>query len=136
MEEIEVVLDNEHHYSDARDERVKETGEIFTPLPLINKMLDEIGYDWDNHDHSKTWLDPTGGSGNFLVALAQRGILLKNLYSAELMQDNVDLCKERLEGPNPTEEIKKILNKNIVCNDFLTYDCSFEEPKETEKWNF
>ena len=135
MEEIEVVLDNEHHYSDARDERVKETGEIFTPLPLINKMLDEIGYDWDNHDHSKTWLDPTGGSGNFLVALAQRGILLKNLYSAELMQDNVDTIKRRLrEIYGDTPEVNKRLNNNIVQADALTYAYWFDTDMDLFVW--
>ena len=41
------------------------------------------------------------------------------------MEDNVKLCKERLAGPTPTQEILDILDKNIVCHDALTYDYSF-----------
>ena len=43
------------------------------------------------------------------------------------MEDNVKLCKERLAGPTPTQEILDILDKNIVCHDALTYDYSFGE---------
>jgi hypothetical protein len=50
------------------------------------------------------------------------------------MEDNVKLCKERLAGPNPTMKILKILDKNIVCADALTYDYSFGEPTGIEKW--
>ena len=35
--------------------------------------------------------------------------------------------KKRLAGPEPTERIIEILNKNIVCHDALTYDYSFGE---------
>ena len=31
-------------------------------------------------------------------------------------------------------KILKILDKNIVCADALTYDCSFGEPVGIEKW--
>ncbi len=50
---------------------------------------------------------------------------LSTTYGVELMEDNVKLCKERLAGPNPTQEILDILDKNIVCHDALTYDYSF-----------
>jgi hypothetical protein len=43
------------------------------------------------------------------------------------MADNVIECKKRLAGPEPTERIMEILNKNIVCHDALTYDYSFGE---------
>ncbi len=50
---------------------------------------------------------------------------LSTTYGVELMEDNVKLCKKRLAGPNPTQEILDILDKNIVCHDALTYDYSF-----------
>ena len=50
---------------------------------------------------------------------------LSTTYGVELMEDNVKLCKERLAGPNPTQEILDILDNNIVCHDALTYDYSF-----------
>jgi hypothetical protein len=42
------------------------------------------------------------------------------------MEDNVKLCKERLAGPNPTQEILDILEKNIVCADGLRYHYRFD----------
>ena len=122
-EEIE-----EFHYSKDRDERVKDTGEVFTPPELINKMLDDIGYDWINHDHTKKWLDPTGGSGNFLVELAKRGILLENMYSVDLMPDNVEMMHSRLKKIfGDTEDTAFHLNRNVVQGDALTYHFDFYE---------
>jgi len=51
---------------------------------------------------------------------------LKTTYGVDLMEDNIIECKKRLAGPEPTDEIIKILNKNIVCANGLTYDYSFE----------
>ena len=42
------------------------------------------------------------------------------------MDDNINECRKRLAGPNPTLEILEIVNKNIVCHDTLTYDYTFE----------
>ena len=117
-----------HHYSDERDKRVKETGEVFTPDALIQKMLNGTGYDWDNHNHSKTWIDPTCGSGNFLVALAKRGIQIQNLFGVDLMQDNTETTKRRLtEIYGDSENTTFHLNRNIVCADALTYHYDFFE---------
>jgi hypothetical protein len=58
---------------------------------------------------------------------------LSTTYGVELMKDNVKLCKDRLAGPKPTMKVLKILNKNIVCDDALTYDYSFGEPVGIEK---
>ena len=52
---------------------------------------------------------------------------LSTTYGVDLMEDNVNECKRRLSGPNPTPEILKIVNRNIVCHDALTYDYNFEE---------
>ena len=54
----------EFHYSEARNDRVKETGEVFTPDSLVQKMLDDLGIDWTKLPQDKTFLDPTCGSGN------------------------------------------------------------------------
>ena len=60
---------------------------------------------------------------------------LSTTYGVELMEDNVKLCKERLAGPNPTQEILDILDKNIVCADALKYHYRFDgtDPKTTEQ---
>jgi type I restriction-modification system DNA methylase subunit len=125
MEEIE-----EFHYSDNRDERVKETGEVFTPDTLVQSMLDGLDVDWSNPPQDKIFLDPTCGSGNFLVVLAERGILVNNIYGVDLMPDNIETTKRRLreiflEKGMSEEDINFHLDRNIVCANALTYHYEF-----------
>jgi hypothetical protein len=122
--------------------RVKETAEVFTPTPLVQEMLDNLPQELFE-DPTKTFLDPSCGDGQFLseVVIRKMGMsdctleqALSTTYGVELMEDNVKLCKERLAGPNPTQEILDILDKNIVCADALKYDYSFGEPVGIEVW--
>jgi len=134
-------IENEHHYSEDRDDRVKETAEVFTPDWLVQQMLDSFKIDWNNPPQDKTFIDPTCGSGNFLVALAKRNIPLKNIYGVDLMQDNIDTTKKRLTeiflekgmqlGDKDTEDtIIYHLERNIICADALTYHYEFWWHKE------
>jgi hypothetical protein len=117
--------------------RVKETAEVFTPTPEVQKMLN--GLEDENKqlfsNPTKTFLDPSCGDGQFLSEVIIRKMersnctleqALSTTYGVELMEDNVKLCKERLAGPNPTQEIWDILDKNIVCADALTYHYRFD----------
>jgi hypothetical protein len=122
--------------------RVKETAEVFTPTPLVQEMLDNLPQELFE-DPTKTFLDPSCGDGQFLSEIVIRKMgksgcsleqALSTTYGVELMEDNVKLCKERLAGPNPTQEILDILDKNIVCADALKYDYSFGEPVGIEVW--
>ena len=120
----------EFHYSDERDERVKETGEVFTPDSLVQKMLDELNIDWNNIPPTETFLDPTCGSGNFLVALLRRGVNLSQIYGVDLMPDNVSTTKKRLTEialvqDYSQEDIDFHLCRNIVEADALTYHYQF-----------
>lgn len=46
-------------------------GEVFTPLAVVNEMLDKLPDDvWSNKD--LTWLDPAVGIGNFMVVIYER----------------------------------------------------------------
>ena len=124
--------------------RIKQTAEVFTPTWLVQQMLDKLEEETEDifKDKDKTFLDNSCGDGQFLTEVVIRkmenGIDLKQAlrttYGVELMEDNVQLCKERLAGPDPDEEIWEILDKNIVCHDALTYDYSFGEPVGIEKW--
>ena len=125
--------------------RIKQTAEVFTPTWKVQEILDEIEKE-DTElflNSNKTFLDETCGDGQFLSEVVIRKMersnctlekALSTTYGVELMEDNVKLCKERLAGPNPTMKILKILDKNIVCADALTYDYSFGEPTGIEKW--
>ena len=48
---------------------------------------------------------------------------LSTVYGVDLMQDNVDECRRRLLCGR--EDLRHIVEKNIVCHDGLTYDYSF-----------
>jgi len=118
----------EFHYSEDRDNRVKETGEVFTPDSLVQKMLDGLDIDWDNPPQDKTFLDPACGSGNFLVALAKRGIPVHNIFGLELMHDNVETTKQRLrEVYGNTDDVNFHLDRNIEQGDALTNSYDFYE---------
>lgn len=117
--------------------RVKETAEVFTPTTEVQKMLNELENENKElfSNPAKTFLDNSCGDGQFLSEVIIRKIersgctleqALSTTYGVELMEDNVKLCKERLRGPNPTQEILDILDKNIVCADALTYHYRFD----------
>lgn len=49
----------------------KENGEVFTPMTLVNEMLDQLPKDlWKNKNLK--WLDPAAGMGNFSIAVYLR----------------------------------------------------------------
>lgn len=117
--------------------RIKKTAEIFTPQLLVTEMLDKL--ERENPilftDPSKTFIDNSCGDGEFLGEIVIRKMersgcsleqALSTTYGVDLMEDNVEECKKRLAGPNPTPEILEILNKNIICADGLTFDYNFE----------
>jgi type I restriction-modification system DNA methylase subunit len=118
---------NEHGYMsgvDRMSERVKSTGEVFTPTSLVIEMLQQM--DINNFAPGKTVIDPACGDGQFLVTVKWIKVIhfsmteedaVKDIYGVDIMQDNVDLCKTRLGGGN------------IICDDMLN-------PKtiEVKKW--
>jgi hypothetical protein len=118
-----------------RNSRRKQTAECFTPPELVNEMLDKLPSDiWD--DPSKTFIDPAGGSGNFVIEILKRKLknnhpplqALSTIFSIELMPDNVEEMKQRLLDllpPLSDDDLlkaKDIINHNIVCHDALTWD--------------
>lgn len=111
--------------------RVKATGEIFTPTPLVKEMLDKLDPSVFT-DAEKTVLDPTCGDGQFLsevlIRKVESGIdfeqALSTIYGVDLMADNVKLCQDRLLCGR--EDLRHIVEQNIVCNDGLTYHYRFD----------
>lgn len=110
--------------------RVKSTGEVFTPTELVREMLEQIPVDQFT-DPAKTFLDPSCGDGQFLGEVLIRKMengstfeqALETIYGVDLMQDNVDQCRERLLCGRT--DLAHIVERNIVCHDALTYDYSF-----------
>jgi len=111
--------------------RVKATGEVFTPSELVEEVLDNIPKDQFTNP-TKTFLDNSCGDGQFLSSVLyrklQNGIefekALSTIYGVDLMQDNVDLCRERLLCGR--EDLRHIVEQNIVCADGLRYHYRFD----------
>jgi len=99
---------NNHQYMSGVErsfERVKNSGEIFTPTDLVLEMLSKC--DLDIFSPNKTVLDPACGDGQFLYAVYLIKTIhfgmthedaLEDIYGVDIMRDNVDLCKKRLGG--------------------------------------
>lgn len=107
------------------EERVKQTGEVFTPPELVNHILDKFDESVWN-DPSSTFIDPACGDGNFLVEVKKRllaaghseqHIIENMIFGVDLMPDNINECIRRLNA----EKYKH----NIVQCDALTYDFNF-----------
>jgi len=124
---------------DREKTRVKATGEVFTPTDLVQEVLDQLPQDQFT-DTSKTFLDPSCGDGQFLGEVLIRKIengstfeqALSTVYGVDLMQDNVELCRERLLCGR--EDLRHLVEKNIVCADGLRYHYRFDgsEPYDDE----
>ena len=115
------------------DERIKVTQEVFTPMELVEYMIDDIDVELLK-DPESTFIDNSAGCGNFLVGLknrllqyhSEKHILDHMLYAVEMMKDNhQELCK-RL-GVSVT-------HPHYVCHNALTYDYSFGEPIGLEQF--
>jgi hypothetical protein len=112
--------------------RVKETQEVFTPTKMVNDLLDQLPQELFA-DSTQPVIDNSCGDGQFLsealIRKVEAGIdfetALSAIYGVDMMQDNVDLCRERLLCGR--EDLRHIVEKNIVCHDALTYDYSFGE---------
>jgi len=101
-----------------KEKEKKENGEVFTPLPLVNEMMDKLDEAYIK-EHGKSiftedrlkWLDPAVGIGNFPIIVYQRlmkglisiypneeerrkHILEEMIYSSELTPKNVFIYKK------------------------------------------
>jgi len=111
--------------------RVKATGEVFTPTSLVEEVLDEINPE-KFINPEKTFLDPACGDGQFLASVLYRKlqndidfeVALSTIYGVDLMPDNVKLCQDRLLCGR--EDLRHIVEKNIVCADGLRYHYRFD----------
>jgi len=111
--------------------RVKQTGEVFTPLDLCERMVREIPEE-KLKDADAKFLDNSCGDGNFLVTLLKvlseyhdpQHVLNEMIYGVDLMEDNVATAKKRL-GLTPEDKGWH----HIVCANGLEYDYTFEVPE-------
>ena len=129
---IQHVRDRSYMSGIERDEtRIKQTNEVFTPTLLVQEILDKFDQTLFSNP-IKTFIDPTCGDGQalgeVLIRKLESGIefeiALSTIYGVEFEVDNVELCRERLLcGRN---DLRYIVEKNIVCADALRYHYRFD----------
>lgn len=114
-------------------ERIIKNGEVFTPECIIEEMCSNVPEeDWSNP--TKTFLDPTCGNGQILCYILKRRLeagvpkkeAISTLFGIELMKDNVELARKRLNEILGTNEYNSIIEHNIVCSDIFWWNI--------EKW--
>lgn len=111
--------------------RVKATGEVFTPTNIAQHMLDTMDQTIFA-DSTKTVIDNSCGDGQLigeaLIRKLENGVdfetALSTIYGVDLMQDNVELCRERLLCGR--EDLRHIVEQNVVCADALRYHYRFD----------
>ena len=116
--------------------RIKETEECFTPTEICIDIINQYQkLDADLFvNPAKTFLDPSCGDGQFLGEVLIRKVengstfeqALGTVYGVDIMQDNVELCRERLLCGQ--EHLRHIVERNIVCANGLEYDFLFGNP--------
>ena len=131
---------------EKRSKRQKQTAEVFTPIPLVNDMLNKLPKEvWEEN---KTFLDPACGNGNFLVEILKRKLAqghdslkaLKTIYGLDIMQDNIQECRYRLlkiVRDNLTKEHLRavLINiKHISLNRDIRGQGHLPKDKRKKKW--
>jgi hypothetical protein len=118
--------------------RVKATGEVFTPTPLVQEILDKLPLEQFTNP-TRTFLDPSCGDGQFLGEVLIRKMengstfeeALSTIYGVDLMIDNVDLCRERLLCGQ--EQFRHIVEQNIYQRDALIHSYEFTPMSNTRR---
>ena len=137
------LLDREYMSGIERDEaRIKATAEVFTPDRLVAKLVKKTGLAKIN-DPEKQIIDPTCGDGQFLAYILycrlEAGVPLltglATLYGIELQKDNHKMCQARLRcgHDDPEKEVFKMIDRNIVKANALTYHMRFDGSRPPRK---
>jgi hypothetical protein len=139
-------------------QRVIDHGEVFTPDWMVEAMLGQVGDECERID--SRFLEPACGSGNFLAPILQRKLAavekrfgtnefertqqsllaLMCTYGIELLEDNVDECRQRLlsilgeylqldVGDVVLAAAARVLEANVVRGDALTMSTAGGVPR-------
>ncbi len=106
--------------------RVKAHGEVFTPRHMVNQMLDLVSDDLEIVD--KTFLEPSAGDGNFLVAILQRKLRAieqqhrRDLWSREALFAIASIYGIELLADNHLDA------KALMLDEFVRFQASHDVP--------
>jgi type I restriction-modification system DNA methylase subunit len=120
--------------------RVKASGEIFTPTPVVREILGKLDQTLFK-DPTKTFLDNACGDGQFLSEILIKKFKYSNqtdddfkqalstIYGVDINADNILLCRERLLCGR--EEFRSIVEENILIGNSLDPEAAV--PGQTTK---
>ena len=147
-------------------QRVADHGEVFTAEREVNAMLDLVKQETERID--SRFLEPACGDGNFLPEILRRKlavvkanyrrnpadyekyavIAVTSIYGIDILQDNVEACRERLFGiwneeytanckKEANDECRETLSfnlsRNILCGNALTLKQVDSQGQDTEQ---
>lgn len=146
-------------------QRVADHGEVFTPLWMVEAMLDLVKAESERID--ARFLEPACGSGNFLVRVLQRKLAaveikyaasdferrhyallgLMCIYGIELLADNIAECHANLLEIfadylkiDASDDLRRaasvVLSQNIVHGDALTMRTHDGQPITFSEWGY
>ncbi len=146
-------------------QRVADHGEVFTPLWMVEAMLDLVKDETERID--SRFLEPACGRGNFLVRILQRKLAavelkygksdferrhyallaLMCIYGIELLADNLAECRaymleiltDYLNG-EASDDLHRaanyVLSQNLVHGDALTMRTHDGQPIKFSEWGY
>lgn len=133
MRECGGGIDTEHL---TKAERIRQFGEVFTPLPTVREMLDTLeAGDPTVFDPARTFLEPACGDGAFVVEILRRKFercrrpadyrtALESVYGFEIQGENVRTCIRNVTELcyhyfRPTKQELQIINDHVIQCDGL-----------------
>lgn len=138
------LTDKVKHKAAHSKEKSDLHGEVFTPIELINQMLDSIPKDfW--YDKSKTWFDPSAGVGNMPSVIVER--LMKTLSDQiedandrykYIMENMIYMAEYQEESAKTIEEIfnpNGNIKLNLYFGDTLKMPTDFFDLSYEERFN-
>ena len=93
----------------------KSTGAYYTPNQIVEKLIENT---IDTNKNNQKILDPSCGTGNFLIKLPNN-IEVKNIFGIDIDKYSIIITKINLYLKFGNAATKNLLNKNIICADFL-----------------
>ena len=143
---INHIRNREYMSGVERDkERVRSTGEVFTPTELVIKYIDdcEIMYPDAFTDPKNNMADNSMGDGQFLGELLIRKMergqdyttALKSLFGIDFEESNVELAKERLLCNSTDSDHIEIVDRQLIQADSTRYHHRWDgsHPYDDEK---
>lgn len=117
-------------------QRIRQYGEVFTPLQTVREMLDTLEKETPNiFEPGRTFLEPACGDGAFVVEIlrskyerCQRPgdyrVALESVYGFEIQPDNVASCIRNVielcySYFRPSKKDMQIINDHIIQCDSL-----------------